>query len=131
LAQTPDNGSRDANLRRIMGFGGIMSAQLPQNFRTYKTIGNIAVPTLGTMLLLIVAFQLWRSSGGLNRLGLASIALGIAVIGIAYYQHRRELDELNGTISDKALSKLCHAANAMTIFGYGICSGALTLIHYH
>jgi hypothetical protein len=95
-----------------MGFGGIMSAQLPQTFRFYKTIGNIAVPILAAMLLLLIAVQFSRSSmGGVSRLGLGSIALGVAVIGISYYQHRRELNLLSGTISDKALSKLCHAAN--------------------
>jgi len=107
-----------------------MSAQLPQTFRLYKTVGNIAVPTLAAMSLLIVAVQFSRSSmGGANRLGLVSIALGIAVIGIAYYQLRRGLNQLDGTASDKALSKLCLAANSMAIFGYGICIGALTLIH--
>jgi len=106
-----------------------MSAQLPQTFRLYKIIGNIAVPTLAAMLILIVAVQFSRSSiGGVSRLGLVSIALGITVIGIAYYQLRRGLNQLDGTASDKALSRLCLAANSMAIFGYGICIGALTLI---
>jgi hypothetical protein len=112
-----------------MDFGGIMSAQVPQTFRLYKNIGNFAVPMLAAMLLLMVAVQFSRSSiEGMNRLGLVSIALGIAVIGIAYCQLRRGLNQLDGTASDKALSKLCLAANSMAIFGYGICIGALTLI---
>jgi len=105
--------------------------ELPQIFGFYKTLGDIAVPIVGTTLLLIVAFQFSRSIGGLDRLRLASITLGIAVVGVSYYQHPRELNQLNGTISDKALSKLCHAANSMAIFGYVICTGALTLVHYH
>jgi predicted transporter len=106
-----------------MGFGGIMTLRL------YKITGNIAVPTLAAISLLIVAAQFSRSSmGEVSRLGLVLIALGIAVIGIAYYQLRRWLNQLDETTSDKALSKLCLAANSMAIFGYGICIGALTLI---
>ena len=102
--------------------------ELPNTFGFNKTFGNIAVPILGVILLLIVCVQLSR---GTDWLGLSAIALGIAAVAAAYFQLRRELNQLNETTSDKALSKLCLAANAMAIFGYGICVTALTLIHHH
>jgi hypothetical protein len=97
---------------------------------TYKSLGNIAVPTTGTMLLLVVALQFSRYPDEVNRLGLAAIALGIAVIGVAYYKLRREVNRLDGEISDKALSTFCKSANAMAMFGYSICMTALTLAHH-
>jgi hypothetical protein len=67
---------------------------------------------MGAMLLLIVAFQFSHSKQGLNRLGLASIALGIAVIGISYYQHRRELNQLTGTIRQSSVEVMsCRQCN--------------------
>jgi hypothetical protein len=98
--------------------------ELAQTFGFNKTFGNIAVPILGAILLLMLGVH---SSRGIDWLGLSSITIGGAVLGAAYYQLRRVLNQLNGTTSDKALSKLCLAANSMAIFGYGICIGALAL----
>jgi hypothetical protein len=100
--------------------------ELPQTFSFNKTFGNIAVPLLGAMLLLMIGVQ-FSQARGIDWLRLSSITIGGAVVGAAYSQLRRGLNQLNGTTSDKALSKLCLAANSMAIFGYGICMGALTL----
>jgi len=99
-------------------------------FGFYRMAGNIFVPTMGAMLLLIVAVNFSRTTtGGINRIALLAITVGIAVIGIAYYNVRRELNRLDGKIGDKALSKLCHAATAMAMFGYLICIMATLLRH--
>jgi hypothetical protein len=100
--------------------------EVPQTFRSNKTVGNVAVPIMGSILLLMVGV---RFSRGIEWWGLSSIALGGAVVGAAYYQLRRGLESIDGTTSDKTLSKLCLAANSMAIFGYGICIGALAMTH--
>ncbi len=100
-------------------------------FGGYKYLGNISVPTIGIALLTIVGLQFWRSAGGgLELLELASITLGIAVVGLAYYKQRRALNQLDGTIDDKTLSGLCQAANSMAVFGYLICVMALTSLRH-
>jgi hypothetical protein len=101
---------------------------LPQTFGFNKTFGNIAVPILGAVLLLMVGVHFSR---GIDWLGLSSITLGCGAVGAAYFQIRRGLNQLRGAMSDTALSKLCLAANSMAIFGYGICIVALGLIRWH
>jgi hypothetical protein len=92
---------------------------------TYKTLGNIFVPTGGTMVLGIVALQFLRHSGSLERAAMVSIAIGIAVVGLSYYNFSRALNQLDGKAGDNVLSRLCHAANAMAMFGFVTCLMAL------
>jgi len=99
-------------------------------FGFYKAIGSIFVPAIGAILLLLVGLQYSRFPGEVSRLGLGAIVLGIAVIGLSYYSLRRGLNQLAGKISDKALSGLCHAGNAMAIFGYLICVMALSVARH-
>jgi hypothetical protein len=94
----------------------------------YKYAGNIAVPAIGTGLLIIVAARFSHSTESLNRLALASIILGIVVIGLSYYQNRRGLAQCEGKISDKDLSRLYRTASSMAMFGYAICMMALTIV---
>lgn len=56
--------------------------ELPQTFGFNKTFGNIAVPILGAISLLIVGVHFSR---GIDWLGLSSITIGGAVVGAAYY----------------------------------------------
>jgi len=93
----------------------------------YKAMGNIFVPALGAILLLVVALQFSRHSSGTARLSLVAIAMGVGVIGLSYYKLRRELSRLEGKISDPALSTLCQTANTMAMFGYVICLSAFTV----
>jgi hypothetical protein len=97
----------------------------------YKAVGNIVVPTTGTALLLVVAIQFFRSVEGIDRLGLAAIALGIAVIGFSFYQNRGVLNHVNGVVSNEALWRLYRTASSMAMFGYVICFAALTFVHHH
>jgi len=95
----------------------------------HKATGNIFVPVIGTILLLIVALQYSRSTEGLSRLALVGITSGVAVIGLSYYKIRGGLNQLDGKISDRPLSGLYLASNMMAIFGYLICIMA-TLVHH-
>ncbi len=97
----------------------------------YKAVGNFVVPTTGIALLLVVGVQISRSLEGIDRLGLAAIALGVAVIGFSFYQNRRVLNEVNGALSDEALCRLYRTASSMAMFGYVICFAALTFVHHH
>jgi hypothetical protein len=99
-------------------------------FGFYKAVGSIGVPVVGAILLLIVALQYSRFPEEISRLGLAAIVLGIGVIGLSYYRLRRGLNQLAGKISDKALCGLCHAGNAMAMFGYLICVMALSVARH-
>jgi hypothetical protein len=101
-------------------------------FGFYKTLGSVGVPAFGIMVLLVVALQFSRSAAGsLDRLFLGTVTLGVAVIAVSYYQHRRGLNQLYGKIDDRALSGLCRAANSMACFGYSTCMMALMLVHRH
>jgi uncharacterized membrane protein YidH (DUF202 family) len=95
----------------------------------HKAAGNIFVPVIGIILLLIVALQYSRSTEGLSRLALAAITTGVAVIGLSYYKIRRGLNQLDGRISDTTLSSLYLASYLMAMFGYLICIMA-TLVHH-
>jgi hypothetical protein len=94
----------------------------------YRILGNIAVPILGIIALMIVALQLWRTADGFQRFALVPVGLGIAVIGLAYYRIRRVLGQLDGEIDGVALAGLLVFSNAMAISGYVIC--ILSLGHY-
>jgi len=101
-------------------------------FAFFKILGSVAVPTLGAMLLLTIAIRSWLSTdGNIDRLDLVGTALGIAVVGVAYYNFRRALNQLDGKIDEAIQFKLLIAANAMGIFGYSACMGALTLLRHH
>lgn len=101
-------------------------------FAFFKILGSVAVPTLGAMSLLTIAVRSWLSTdGNIDRLELVAIALGVAVVGVAYYNFRRALNRLDGKIDEAILLKLLIAANAMGIFGYSACMGALTLLRDH
>lgn len=65
----------------------------------YKRMGEIFVPLMGTMLLLIVALQFTRYADAVVRLALASIALGVAVIGVSFYRNRRGLAGMDGKVA--------------------------------
>ena len=96
----------------------------------HKATGNIFVPVIGTILLLIVALQYSRSTEGLSRLALVGITSGVAVIGLSYYKIRRGLNQLDGKISDTTLSGLYLNSYLMACSGYLICSMALALVHH-
>jgi hypothetical protein len=95
-----------------------------------KAAGNIFVPLMGIILLLIVALQYSRSTEGVSRLALAAITTGVAAIGLSYYQIRRGLNQLDGKISDTTLSGLYLNSYLMASSGYLICSMALALVHH-
>ena len=97
----------------------------------YKMLGNIFVPSFGVAVLFIVALQFSRSSGSLERLALVSIVIGTAAVGLSYYNFRRALNQLDPKVDDKVLSRLCHAANAMAMFGLMICFTALIFGPHH
>ena len=96
----------------------------------HKGVGNIFVPLMGIILLLIVALQYSRSTEGVSRLALAAITTGVAVIGFSYYLIRRGLNQLDGKISDTTLSGLYLNSYLMACSGYLICSMALALVHH-
>ncbi len=98
----------------------------------YRTVGNIGVPITGIGALLVLALQLWRAADGFQRYCLLPVGLGIAVIGLEYYNHRRALNQLEGRIDDNVLSKMYHAGNSMAFFGYLACEMALVFsVHRH
>lgn len=94
----------------------------------HKAAGNIFVPVMGIILLLIVALQYLRSTEEVSRLTLAAITSGVAVIGFSYYKIRQGLSQLNEKISDRTLSGLYLASNMMAMFGYLIC--IMALVHH-
>jgi hypothetical protein len=91
----------------------------------FKTVASICVWTTGVTLLVVVGFQLWRSTESLQRLTLAAITVGAAVVGFAYYRVRRVLGQLDREIDGIALARLFAASNALAISGYAICILAL------
>ena len=95
----------------------------------HKATGNIFVPVIGTILLLIVALQYSRSTEGLSRLALVGITSGVAVIGLSYFKIRRGLNQLDGKISDTTLSGLYLASYMMAMSAFLICIMA-TLVHH-
>jgi hypothetical protein len=97
-------------------------------FGFYRISGNIGVPILGVMALMMVALQFWRATDGFQRFALVPVGLGIVVIGLSYYRVRRVLGQLDGEIDGVALARLLVASNSMAMFGYGIC--ILSLGHY-
>jgi hypothetical protein len=96
----------------------------------HKSAGNIFVPLMGIILLLIIALQYSRSTEGVSRLALAAITTGVAAIGLSYYQIRLGLNQLDGKISDTTLSGLYLKSYLMACFAYLICSVALGLVHH-
>ena len=97
----------------------------------YKVAGSIGVLILGIMTLLIAALEFWRATDGFQRFFLVPVGMGIAVIGLSYYDHRRELNQLDGKVDDKVLSKLHRTGNSMAFFGYAICEFALIFGGHH
>jgi hypothetical protein len=97
----------------------------------YKIVGNIFVPGSALGLLAMIALQFSRYSGSLERIALGSITIGVGVIGFSYYNFRRGLNQLEGETDDKVLSRLCHSANAMAMFGFMICFTALIFVAHH
>jgi hypothetical protein len=98
----------------------------------YKILGNIGVPLLGGISLFIVALQCWRAADGFQCFLLAPVGLGIGVIGLSYYKHRRALSQLEGKIDDSVLAGLYVTGTGMAFFGYLICEMALVFsVHRH
>ena len=95
----------------------------------YKMLGNIFVPIMGAMALATLAAQFWR--GRTDGLSVASIASGIAVIGVSYYAFRRAIGRLAAAIDEKSLSNLLVAANSMAFFGYLTCITAVVFGRDH
>ena len=108
-----------------------LTQMAPRSPHFYKTVSGIGVTAIGAMLLTLVALQVSDSTGGLDRLVLGVITLGIAAIGLAYYKQHGALNELNGKINDEIVLRLRHTANAMAGSGYMICIFALSLVHRH
>jgi hypothetical protein len=101
------------------------------SFAFYRILGNIGVPILGIILLLIVALKFNRAPAGLDRLDVGAMAIFVLLIGLAYFNQRRQLNRLAGKIDDRVLSGLCNTANSMATGGYLICIFALSLGHHH
>ena len=91
----------------------------------YRAAGNIFVPFMGVAVLTMLAMQYSRSTSDLAGVGFFAVAGGVFVVGLAYFQFRRVLSQLDGQIKDATLSKLCHCANSMAAFGYSACLMAL------
>ena len=99
--------------------------------RFYKRTGDIIVPLSGAMLLSLIAMQFARYTDSVVRLALASIALGVLVIGVAFVQNRRALNGMDGNVGDKFLSRMYRTSTSMAMFGYSICMMALTIARPH
>jgi len=98
----------------------------------YKAVGNIGVPIAGIGALLVFALQLWHAVDGFQRFCLLPVGLGIATIGVSYYNHRRALDQLEGKVDNKVLSGLYQAGISMAFFGYLLCEMSLVFsVHRH
>jgi hypothetical protein len=108
-----------------------LTQMAPRSPHFYKTVSSIGVTAVGAMLLMMVALQFSDSIGGLDRLALGVITLGIAAIGVAYYKQHGALNQIDGKIDDGVVLRLRHTANAMACVGYVICIFALGLVHHH
>jgi hypothetical protein len=93
-----------------------------------KIFGSISVPALGILLLLEVALQFRRSAGDFDPLFLGAAAMGVAAVGLSYYAFRRAINQLDGKIDEKVLSRLLVAANSMANFGYTSCISLFVLL---
>jgi hypothetical protein len=54
--------------------------------------------------------------------------MGVAAVGLSYYAFRRAINQLDGKIDEKVLSRLLVAANSMANFGYTSCISLFVLL---
>jgi len=103
----------------------------PSNLGFYRRIGNISVPVLGVMLLVIFSALYARSTSDFKLIFFLACSSEIIMIGVSYLLFRRVVRKLEDRVDDLLLSKLCRCANSMASCGYAACVMTFIFASHH